>query len=66
MKQWKIFLALFIVLIVTIFIVQNTDVVSYRFLLWELTLSRVIVIPLFFLAGVVFGFIMGWMSRSNR
>lgn len=58
-KRW-IFLILgglfFIVL------VQNTEVVSIKFLFWKLSMSRIIMIPLIFLIGGLVGFFLGRKS----
>jgi uncharacterized integral membrane protein len=49
-------LAFFIV----VFIFQNTDVVTLRFLAWNVTMSRVLLFAL--ILGV--GMVLGWLLRS--
>ena len=49
-----------LVLILIIFIVQNTEVVSIKFLFWELSLSRVLMVFLVFVSGAV----VGWFANS--
>ncbi|MBN1364766.1 MAG: LapA family protein [Syntrophaceae bacterium] len=43
-----------------IFVAQNIDVVTVKFLLWELSMSRAIL--LFF--SLLIGFIIGWLLHS--
>lgn len=38
---------------------QNTDVVSFRFLFWTVSMSRIIFLPLLVFIGFLIGFIMG-------
>ena len=38
---------------------QNTQVVSVRFLFWKLSMSRIILLPLFMLIGFIIGFFVG-------
>ncbi|MBU2591500.1 MAG: DUF1049 domain-containing protein [Nitrospinae bacterium] len=38
-------------------IVQNTQVVSLQLLFWEITMSRIILFPLFILIGFIAGII---------
>ncbi|MBU1083766.1 MAG: LapA family protein [Candidatus Omnitrophica bacterium] len=45
-----------------IVLVQNTQVVSLRFLFWELSMSRIILLPLVTLVGFVIGFFIGRKS----
>ncbi len=60
----KLYLALTLFVIVSILILQNTEVVSYRFLVWELSLSRIILLPILFSFGLIIGFILG--RRQDR
>ena len=39
-----------------IVLLQNTQVVSVRFLFWKLSMSRIILLPLFMLIGFIIGF----------
>ncbi len=45
-------------LLALVFVVQNTEVVSVRFLLWDLTMSRVVLIVLTLIAGAVIGYVL--------
>ena len=45
-----------------IILLQNTQVVSVRFLFWKLSMSRIILLPLFMLVGFIIGFFVGKKS----
>ena len=46
-----------------IVLLQNTQVVSLRFLFWKLSMSRIILLPLVMLTGFVIGI---FVSRASR
>ncbi|MFC1752269.1 lipopolysaccharide assembly protein LapA domain-containing protein [Thermoproteota archaeon] len=57
--------AILITIAVSLFLVillQNTEVVSVRFLFWQVGMSRIILLPLILLAGVLIGFFIGRKS----
>ena len=45
-----------------IFVVQNTELVAVRFLMWDLSMSRALMFILVF--GL--GFLAGWLSRFRQ
>ena len=47
-----------------IVLLQNTQVVSLRFLFWQLSMSRIILLPLVMLIGFVIGIFVGRASRD--
>ena len=47
-----------------IILLQNTQVVSVRFLFWKLSMSRIILLPLILLIGFIIGFFVGRKSRN--
>lgn len=51
----KLILSLILLLLVTLFAVQNADVITIKFLLWELDISLALMIFLTFTIGLVFG-----------
>lgn len=55
-----IFLVLLVLMVV--FILQNTNVVTVRFLFWKATLSEAIVL----LASLGIGFLSGWLIVTFR
>ena len=54
-RQLKSGLALFLLSLVLIFAVQNTEIVSVEFLFWEMNLPRALIIFIFFLVGFFLG-----------
>ncbi len=58
MKPKWIFALTLIVLLMILFL-QNNQVVTYRFLFWEVGVSQLILLPLTTLIGFVIGLIMG-------
>jgi len=65
MKPKTIIVVILIVLALVI-ILQNTEVVTLRFLLWDISMSRVILIPLLMLVGFVLGYIATTVRGSRR
>lgn len=55
-----------LLILLIIFIIQNTEVVNVRFLFWGLSLSRVLMIFLVFLSGGVVGWVANTVYRSHR
>ena len=58
--NFKMILGLFLVFLIVLFTLQNTDVVTVRLLFWELLMSRAILI--FLVLGI--GIVLGWILRS--
>jgi uncharacterized integral membrane protein len=58
--NFKIGLVAIFALIALIFLAQNYDVVTVKFLLWDLSMSRAVL--LFF--SLLIGFIIGWFLNS--
>ena len=58
--NFKIGLVAIFILIALIFLAQNYDVVTVKFLLWDLSMSRAVL--LFF--SLLIGFIIGWFLNS--
>lgn len=48
------------ILIIVLF--QNMQIVSLRFLFWQLSISRILLIPLILIVGGIIGFIIGRKS----
>ena len=51
--------------LIGIVLLQNTQVVSVRFLFWKLSMSQIILLPLVLGAGIVIGIVMGKRSKSK-
>ena len=53
----KLVIALILIALFLIILVQNVQVVTLKFLAWEISISRVLFIPLVLIVGFVLGFI---------
>lgn len=53
----KVLIALGVLMLIVL--LQNTQVVSVRFLFWELSMSRIILLPIIMIIGFVIGFFVG-------
>ena len=49
-------------ILLLVVLLQNTQVVSIRFLFWKLSMSRIILLPLIMLIGFIIGFFVGKKS----
>ena len=49
-------------ILLAVVLLQNTQVVSIRFLFWKLSMSRIILLPLVMLIGFTIGFFVGKKS----
>jgi len=56
----RLIFTLALVLLVMVFVLQNTAVVEIRFLFWTLAMSRALLIVVLLLIGVL----LGWMAHS--
>jgi uncharacterized integral membrane protein len=45
---------------------QNTEVVTLRFLIWKISMSRIVLMLLSMLIGVVMGFVVARLTGSSR
>lgn len=49
-----------------VILLQNTQVVSIQFLLWKISMSRIIFLPLVFIIGFIIGYFVGRTSRKSK
>ena len=56
--NWKLIVALALLLLIVIFAVQNYEVVEIKFLFWSFRASRAIIIFL----TLILGFAIGWLA----
>jgi len=54
----KMIVLILLAVLVCIIILQNTEAVAYNFFFWKFTISRILVIPIFILIGIVIGYIL--------
>ncbi|MBL7174577.1 MAG: LapA family protein [Desulfobacteraceae bacterium] len=51
-----------LILLILIFVIQNTEVVRVSFLAWEISMPRALMILLTFLIGLI----AGWLFRRGK
>ena len=56
MKPKTIFISAIILLFVII-IIQNTELAGFQLLFWKVEMSRAILLPIIFVAGLIIGFL---------
>ncbi len=64
MKPKTILIAILVILFLVIFL-QNTQMVTLRFLFWKVAISRIILIPLFALVGFVLGYVVAKVEKKH-
>ncbi len=65
----KAVIILIIFVLFLIVLLQNTQVVTLRFLFWEMSMSRIILLAVVLLIGIVIGYIaatIGGRERKNK
>jgi uncharacterized integral membrane protein len=60
--KFKIIFILILAVLFSIILLQNTQVVTVKLLFWEMSMSRIILVPLLVLFGFVIGFFVGKKS----
>jgi len=63
---WKGYVGLGLLLLVVIFIAQNAAVVTVRFLFWQFTVSRALMVLFVLLAGVGVGLALPGLLRRRH
>jgi uncharacterized integral membrane protein len=48
--------------LVIVFVIQNTQIVEFRFLAWKVSMSRALLL----LGTFIIGIVVGWLSRSAK
>ena len=62
----KSILAILLILLIVVFTIQNTEIVTIKFLTFELAMSRVLVILGCFLLGLLAGVLLSYRQRSKK
>ena len=66
MKAWKLWLALSLLLLLAIFVLQNTRVVEVRLLFWKVEMSRALMLIVVLAAGLASGWLLGARTGRSR
>ena len=64
--KYKITGIMVLLLLVVIFTLQNTEIVSLQFLLWNFSLSRALMFFLILTIGILVGFFAATMQRKDH
>lgn len=55
-----------VVMLAIVILVQNTEVVGFKLLFWQIEMSRIILFPLLLIVGLISGFILGFLTKKKR
>ena len=61
----RLVVAILLGALVLVLVLQNTEVVSVRFFFWEFSMSRVVLVLLTTLIGVVCGYLVARLPRTR-
>ena len=61
----KVAFSMILLLMVVFFTLQNTEIVSMRFFLWEFALSRALMFFLILGVGILTGFVLGTHTKKR-
>lgn len=66
--KFKTILVLLIILLVIIIFVQNTEIVDFQLYFWEISMSRIILLPALLIIGFICGYVVAKLHRhkSNK
>jgi putative membrane protein len=56
--DWKTVSVVVLIVLFIIVTVQNTEVVSFSFLFWKITMSRIVMLLITFVIGIVAGYVL--------
>lgn len=62
----KLLFVLILMLVVTLFSVQNAEVITVRFLHWQFAMSQALVIMLTAICGALGGVVLGALARRKK
>ena len=54
-----------VLILIVIFLIQKTQVVTLRFYFWKLSMSQIILLPLTMLIGVAIGYILARVTKKG-
>ena len=62
----KLAIAVAAAILILVFLLQNTQVVTLRLYFWKVSMSQIILIPLTTIIGFVLGFIVAKLTGKSR
>ncbi len=62
----KVVVGIVVVVLLALFLVQNTAVVTYRLLFWTVSLSQIVLAPLIAVLGFIAGYVAGSIRRRKK
>ncbi len=62
----KIIIVGILVVILGILLIQNTQIVTYRFYFWTISVSQIILAPLLAAAGFVLGWLVATLKKRKK
>ena len=62
----KLAIAVVAAILILVFLLQNTQVVTLRLYFWKVSMSQIILIPLTTIIGFVLGFIVAKLTGKSR
>ncbi|NNE36769.1 MAG: LapA family protein [Gammaproteobacteria bacterium] len=66
-RQIKAGIVLFLLLLVLVFTLQNSETVTLEFLIWDLSLPRALIFFVFFAVGFICGIaVSNWQTLTKR
>ena len=63
--KFKTIIALILIALFLILLIQNIQVVTLQFLFWEISMSRIIFIPLILIIGFILGYIFAKAKKQK-
>lgn len=64
-KNPKFIGGLVLAILIIIFLIQNTQVVTLRLYFWKISMSQIILIPLVLILGFIIGYIVAKVTRKG-
>lgn len=65
--DWKMIVVFVLIVLFVVITVQNTEVVSFTLLFWQITMSRIVWLLITFVVGVAAGYILSMIRcRSSN
>jgi len=61
----KIVIILVLIILFSVILIQNTEIVTFHLLFWKIGMSRIIMISFMLLVGFVIGFIVAKLSKHK-